>query len=57
MMSGAETSERGGATENSKEFKRRIARRENAKNIAVEFKQARVACLVVGYFVEVRYGT
>lgn len=32
---------------NSKENKRRIARRENAKMVAVEPKQARVVCLVI----------
>lgn len=52
-----ETSERENFCMNSKENKRRIARRENAKMVAVESKQARVVCLVVKYLVEVQYDT
>ena len=42
---------------NSKEIKRHIARRENAKNVAIESKLASVACPVVKYSAEVRYDT
>lgn len=38
---------------NSKENKRRIARRENAKMVAIEPKQARAVCLVIKYYAEV----
>lgn len=46
MMIRKETSERENSCMNSKENKRRIARRENAKNVAVKFKQVRdvVSC-------------
>ena len=46
MMCRKETSERENFRMNSKEIKRRIARRENAKNVAAKFKQVRgiVSC-------------